>query len=240
MRPERTPSSTESIWVIGGGKFGRLAVRLLHKSTPSAKIIVVDKKPISDLPPDIDVVCAEGVEWLIEQRLSESLVTMIIPVIPIHLAAEWLKLKLGADGGIVSSEEIPENLLQQLPHPIRVRPDKIVISHADFICPENCSEPDTLCSYTHQLRPPPLYTILEEMDCGDLTPIIIRSRQFAPGVGGFYLKDLWHLLTRAKSLPGVHTRSGLRCPADDTLSPIAFTRNDTPTLPHRTRHPLRR
>ena len=222
MRPERTPSSTESIWVIGGGKFGRLAVRLLHKETPSATIIVVDHKLISDLPPDIEVVCGEGVEWLAEQRFSESLVTKIIPVIPVHLTAEWLKLKLGADGGSLSSVEISENLLQQLPHPIRVRPDKIVISHADFICPENCSEPDTLCTYTQQLRPPSLYGVLETMDWGDLTPIIVRSRQFAPGVGGFYLKDLWNLLIRAKSLPGVPLLIGTACKCHGVLDSFCY------------------
>jgi len=222
VKPEKISSSTESIWVIGGGKFGRRAVRLLHKATPSAEIIVVDHELIPDLPPDIEVVCGEGVEWLAEQCVSDSLVTKIIPVIPVHLAAEWLKMKLASDGGVLSSEEIPENLLQQLPHPIRVRPDKIVISHADFICPENCSEPDTLCSYTQQLRPPPLYTILETMDWGDLTPIIIRSRQFAAGVGGFYLKDLWNLLIRAKSLPEVPLLIGTACKCHGVLDSFCY------------------
>lgn len=222
---KKIPSSTESIWIIGGGKFGRRAVRLLHKGTPSATIFVVDQKPLSDLPLGIEVVCAEGVEWLAQQGLSESLATKIIPVIPIHLAAQWLKVKLEADGGCLSSEEIPENLLQQLPHPIRLRPDKIVISHADFICPENCSEPDTLCSYTHQLRSPPLYGILEEMDCDDLTPIIIRSRQFAPGVGGFYLQDLCNLLARAKSLPEVPLLIGTSCKCHGVLDCFSYKVN---------------
>ena len=222
VKPKAISSSTESIWVIGCGKFGRRAVRLLHRAAPSATIVVVDRKPISELPADIETVCADGVGWLAEQQFSEPLVTKIIPVVPVHLAAEWLKLKLRADGGRLLSEEIPENLLQQLPHPIRVRPDKIVISHADFICPENCSEPDSLCSYTQQLRPPPLYGVLEKMDCGDLTPLIIRSRQFAPGVGGFYLKDLWNLLNRAKSLPGVPLLIGTACKCHGVLDSFCY------------------
>lgn len=222
VRPEKITSSTQSIWVIGGGKFGRRAVRLLHKGTPSATIIVVDNEPISDLPPDIEVVCGEGAEWLAEQSFSETLVTKIIPVIPVHLTAEWLKLKLETDGGSLSSVEIPENILQQLPHPIRLRPDKIVISHADFICPENCSEPNTLCTYTQQLRMPPLYDVLETMDWGDLTPIIVRSRQFAPGVGGFYLKDLCNVLIRAKSLPGVPLLIGTACKCHGVLDSFCY------------------
>ena len=222
VNTKKLVSSTESIWIIGGGKFGRRAVRLLHKREPSAKIIVVDEKPCTDLPAGIEFVCAEGVQWLAQQGLSESRVTKIIPVIPIHLAVDWLKVKLEASGGCLFSEVIPENILQQLPHPIRIRPDKIVVSHADFICPENCSEPDTLCSYTHQLRPPVLYGILEEIDCADLTPIIIRSRQFAPGVGGFYLQDLCKLLTRVKSLPGVPLLIGTACKCHGVLDSFSY------------------
>ena len=222
MHTTKKSSTNEYIWVIGGGKFGRRAVRLLHKGAPSAKIIVVDKKPLSDLPPGIEGVGAEGIEWLTQQGLSESRVTKVIPVIPIHLAAEWLKLELGAHGGCISFEEIPKNIVKQLPHPIRLQPDKIVISHADFICPENCSEPDALCSYTHKRRPPPLYGILEDIDCGVFTPIIIRSRQFAPGVGGFYLQDLYNLLTQAKSLPGVPLLIGTACKCHGVLDSFSF------------------
>lgn len=222
VNPENISSSSEAIWVIGGGNFGRRAVRLLQKQTPTAKFFVVDQKPIFELPPDVEIICQEGVGWLVQQRFSESFATKIIPVIPVHLAADWLKLKFEADGGRVIFEEIPANLFSQLPHPIRIRSDKVVISHADFICPETCSEPDEICSYTHKKRPPPLYNLLQKMDCGDLTPIIIRSRQFAPGVGGFFLRDLWDLLNQAKSLPGVPLIIGSACKCHGVLDSFSY------------------
>lgn len=213
---ENISSQPETIWIIGGGKFGQHAVRLLHNKSPSAKMIVIDHKPIVDLPSSVEIVCADGVDWLSRQPFLESM-TKIIPVIPVHLAADCLKMKLRAEGKKVYFEGIPENLLNHLPHSIRLSPDKIVTSHADFICPETCSEPDRLCSFTHQLRPPPLYSLLQEMQWQELTPLIIRSRQFAPGVGGFFLKDIWNLFDQAKSLPGVPLVIGTACKCHGVL-----------------------
>ncbi len=183
---------------------------------------MVDQQFDSDLNPNIEFVCADGVEWLAEQPLSDSHITKIIPVIPVHLAAEWLKRKLTIDGGLLSSQKIPERVIDQLPHPIRLSHDKIVISYADFICPDNCVEPSDICSYTKERRSPPLYDVLEAMDCGDFLPIIVRSRQFAPGVGGFYLNDLSEILTRAKSLPGVPLLIGTACKCHGVLDSFSY------------------
>lgn len=222
VNQEKILQATDSIWVIGAGKFGKRAIKLLRRTTSPSGFIVVDQKVIDDLQPDIEFVCADGVEWLADQPVSDSHVAKIIPVIPVHLAAEWLKRKLAIDGGLLSSQKIPERLLHQLPHPIRLRHDKIVISYADFICPDNCVEPNDICSYTKELRPPPLYGVLETMDCGDFIPIIVRSRQFAPGVGGFYLKDLSDLLTRAKSLPDVPLLIGTACKCHGVLDSFSY------------------
>ena len=212
----------ESIWIIGGGKFGKRAVNLLHSATSSATFVLVDQQHVADLPPDIEFVCSDGVEWLVQQSVSDSALTKIIPVIPVHLAAEWLKQKLTADGGVVSSESIPESLVHQLPHPMRLGSDKIVISYADFICPDSCAEPEDICSYTQEQRPQPLYEVLEKMDCGDFLSLIVRSKQFAPGVGGFYLKDLCDLLIRARSLPDVPLLLATACKCHGVLDGFSY------------------
>lgn len=227
LEKKRKSQSPGTTWVIGGGKFGRRAVKLLHNATASMKFVVVDQQSVTDLPLDIEFVRADGVEWLAEQPLSDDFVTKIIPVIPVHLAAEWLKRKLTGEGAVVSPLTIPESLIDQLPHPIRLRADKIVISHADFICPDNCAEPDNICSYTQELRPPPLNKLLETMDCGDFTQIIIRSIQFAPGVGGFYLKDLYNALVRVKSLPDVPLLIGTACKCHGALDSFCFKDNQS-------------
>ncbi len=187
--------------MIGGGKFGQRGVRLLREKAPEAKIIMVEQQPVADLQSGVAFVESDGVEWLVQHLQSESSVTKIIPAIPVHLAVEWLKRKLLIEGRTIRPIEIPEKLLRSFPHPKRLSSSKCVLSHADFTCPESCSEPDTLCSYTHEPRPPSLFNLIETMDCGDFVQIVIRSRQFCPGLGGFFPEDLWTLLARTKLLP---------------------------------------
>lgn len=222
VKTDKRSRTMESIWVIGAGKFGKRAVELLHSATSSTTFVLVDQQPVTNLPPDIDFVCSDGVEWLVQQSVSDTALTKIIPVIPVHLAAEWLKRKLAADGGVVSLERIPESLLDQLPHPMRLRSDKVVVSYADFICPDNCLEPDEICTHTQELRPQPLYEVLEKMDIENFIPIIVRSKQFAPGVGGFYLKDLYDLLTQARLLPDVPLLIGTACKCHGVIDSFSY------------------
>jgi len=210
-KQESSASSDETVWVLGGGQFGQRAVDLLRKAAPAATLVVIDRQPPGDLPADVECVRADGVAWLVEHFFPQTRVGKIIPAIPRHLAAEWLKRKLAEEGADVCALDIPEDLLLRFPHPMRLSPGQVVMSHADFICPPNCAEPDELCSYTRRPRPTPLYRLLETLDCGSFTPLIVRSRQFAAGVGGFFPEDLWQLLARARSLPGTPLLVGSAC-----------------------------
>ncbi len=211
FKQHTTAAGHETFWVIGGGQFGRRAVELLKKDTPAGKIVMVDRLPLHNLPDDIEMVHADGIEWLTEHFTPAAAVDKIIPALPVHLAADWLKKKLISESRIVRATEIPEGQLYHFPHPIRINPSRVVMSHADFICPPNCSEPDSICTYTGKKRPPSLYCILETMVAGNFVPLIVRSRQFHSGVGGFFPEDLWHLLERARSLPETPLLIGTAC-----------------------------
>ena len=182
--------------MLGCGQFGRRAVRHLREAAPTSKIVVVDRLPVKDLLHDIDIVCADGVEWLVENLTPDADVCKIIPALPVHLAADWLKKKLLEENRIVRSVEISDEQLQQFPNPIRLTRSQSVISHADFLCPPGCSEPDDICTFTKEQRPPFLYHILETKVLGNFVPLILRSRQFSSGVGGFFPEDLWELSWR--------------------------------------------
>lgn len=218
-----TASSHETFWVIGCGQFGLRAVELLRKTTPSSHIIVVDSLPVNGLPAEIEIVCADGVEWLVEHFTPDANVHKIVPALPLHLAAEWLKKTLLAENRIVHTAEIPDTCLHHFPHPIRLSPDRVVMSHADFICPPNCSEPEELCTYTQQRRPLSLYRLLETTVVGNFSPLIVRSRQFASGVGGFIPEDLWRLLERSKTLPGTPLLIGTACKCHGVVDGLCHT-----------------
>jgi len=222
---ENSTSSPETIWVLGGGQFGRRAVDLLYKAAPGSNIIMVERLPVRDMRANIEVVCADGVEWLNEHFTPDSIVSKIIPALPLHVAADWLKKKLADENRIVHSAEITEQHLHLFPHPLRLSLSRVVMSHADFLCPPNCSEPGDICTYTGQQRPLSLYRLLEELTFDDFVPLIVRSRQFASGVGGFFPEDLWHLLERARLLAATPLLIGTACKCHGIVDGLFHTRS---------------
>lgn len=191
----------ESIWILGGGQFGRHAASMLHKNSPNADIILVEKETLAEMPENVNCIHEDGVHWLARNLTIDSKVTKIVPALPLHLATEWLKHLLSEKGITWQPVDIPNDVLNRFPHPIRQSPSQAVLSHADFICPAHCNEPDNICTHTGQERPQALYKLIENMNNGPFTSLVIRSRQFAPGVGGFFPEDLWHLSQQAESRP---------------------------------------
>lgn len=210
-KQEGIASSRQICWVLGGGQFGRHAVEQLRKVDPDSEMVVIDKQPVRDLPNDIEIVCADGVEWFTENFLPAARVDKIVPALPIHLAADWLKKRLKSELRSVQSVEIPDAHIHHFPHPLRLSPSRLVTSHADFLCPANCSEPAAFCTYTKKPRPLSLDRLLATLTIEDFTPLILTSRQFAPGVGGFFPEDLWTLLERVGLLPGTPLLIGTAC-----------------------------
>ena len=198
--------------VLGYGRFGRLAVKFLQGSLGNnASILVVDSKPQNNVPDDVQFVCAEAVAWLVRELHDNSEVQRIIPALPVHFAVRWLTGKLIEEGWRVIPCTLDDSLLAKLPHHFRLNQYSATTSHADFLCPVNCAEPEDICSYTGQKRPEPLNQILNSLASEQFTPLIVRSRQFAPGVGGYYPEDLYALLHKAKKLANLQLLVGTAC-----------------------------
>lgn len=204
-------SDPEIIWIIGGGKFGKhAAVRLWHRA-PHAEIIMVDREEIANPPKNLTFIRADGVAWLADNLTPDSGVSKIIPALPLHLAVDWLQKILPEQGLESRLFELPDGLLAKLPHPIRQSPSRAVLSHADFICPESCSEPAAICTHTGKTRPPELFKLIGELEYPPFKPLVLRSRQFAAGVGGFLPGDLWDLCTRVISAKTTPLLIGTAC-----------------------------
>ena len=143
----------EKIWVLGSGTFGVRAVRPLSGIHGAGSITLVDPSAQAlDQATVIGInkVCEEGAAFL-HKNLSESeRPDWIIPALPVHLAWEWILLKLGQNRLVRSP--LPEILVSSLPNAITGDSGDIYVSHADFICPPNCSEPDQFCTRTGEPR----------------------------------------------------------------------------------------
>lgn len=216
-------SSYQTCWVLGCGQFGRRAIEQLRTINPACEIVVIDYQPIHDLPDDVEMVCADGVAWFTENFTAAAKVDAIIPALPFHLAADWLTRKLTSELKRVQPVKIPDALLHHFPHPLRLSPSRLVTSHADFLCPANCPEPDSICTYTKMPRPLSLDRLLATLDIEDFVPLILTSRQFAAGVGGFFPEDLWTILERFRGLPGTAVLIGTACKCHGIVDGICYS-----------------
>ena len=73
------------------------------------------------------------------------------------------------------------------------------MSIADFICPDNCPEPPDICTVTRKPRPYSLFEHLEGVGTDRFTPVVIRSHQLAPGLGGYTPEMLYDTLKKVKN-----------------------------------------
>jgi hypothetical protein len=177
----------DSYWIIGAGRFGTRAVEKLNKKYPEAALTVVDHDQealdrLSYLP--VERVCKEGASYVKAHLDTQIIPDWIIPAVPVHLAFEWLRLKL-SNHGRIEVLSVPREIERVLPNPVRGTQGQLFVSYADFRCPDNCTEPLDRCTFTGQLRKGLLHRRIEEICYKDYQSIVIRSHQLAPGVGGY-------------------------------------------------------
>ena len=192
-------------WIIGAGKFGARAAEELCRKKPEARFIVVDKdqealKRLNHLP--VKKVCQEGASYLHAHLDTDLAADWIVPAVPIHLAFEWVRLKM-LDRARIEVVPVPSEVASMLPNPVRGPKGQLYVSYADFLCPDHCMEPLDRCTVTGKPRKGLLYKTLEGLLYDDAISVVIRSRQLAPGAGGYGPEDLKESLGRVCRAKGL-------------------------------------
>jgi hypothetical protein len=187
----------KEIWIIGAGFFGSLALDRLDNGKYKFVIIDADPDNIEKLKGrNRTVICEEGVEFLEKNLRENNKPDWIIPALPVHLAAEWCLLKLGPEK--IFRIGMPDKIEDRVPNPSRGSLSEIYVSHATFICPDNCPEPKDICTHTGKKRKNSLYEILEKLKIPDRKSLVVRSLQLGNGVGGYRPEQLFDLLEQVK------------------------------------------
>jgi hypothetical protein len=122
----------------------------------------------------------------------------IVPAIPVHVAFAWLCRQLAA-GGEVTPIPVPTTLDHRVPNPLRDQTGALYASLATFRCPDDCDEPVGECTVTGEHREANMYDLIRRIEVEGHVTRVVRSRQLAPGVGGYRLSVLWSLLEAARS-----------------------------------------
>lgn len=176
-------------WIIGGGKFGSRAAHYLSGKDKDARILLIDSNPdtLEGWKGPIDTVQADGITYLKHHLDGGNNMTMpdwIVPAIPIHVAFEWIRCTLKTNLH-VTPISVPEILASFVPNPVWGKEGELYMSYAKFTCPEDCIEPQDLCTVSGKPRKTDLYHVLEKVKIADFRSVVIRSHQLAPGVGGY-------------------------------------------------------
>jgi hypothetical protein len=191
------------VWILGAGHFGQIAARRLLRRAPEASLLVVDtqRERLGELEASLGLatLAEDAMSFLQRQPLSDD--QWIIPAIPIHVALRWLVSALEGKGR-ASIVPVPTEVDALVPNPYRVACGTLYASYASFRCPDACSEPDRLCTHTHQPRLGNLFEHLAALQLPGVAVEVIRSWQLAPGVGGYPGIQLREVLQRLEQRPG--------------------------------------
>jgi len=183
------------VWVVGAGRFGLRAFCKLRKRI-DARCILIDNdlKTCEDVGAlTEDVVCEDAVDFLVRRLKRMGGPEWIVPAVPVHLIFEWMRRRLNGPK-VIRTMPVPGAVAETLPNPMEGEHGELYVSNADFMCPANCKEPDSVCSYTGKARPRILFQSLRELRHAPFRSIVIRSRQLAPGVGGYTPRNLFEVL----------------------------------------------
>jgi hypothetical protein len=124
--------------------------------------------------------------------------------------------------------QVPEVLKSELPFTWPGNEGSLLVSYADFTCPSDCAEPAGRCTVTGEARELPLHEMMARMRPEGYGVHIIRSRQLAPGVGGYAFKALKEL--PVKTSPGKMKKwiIGTACRCHGTLSALEYLQPGDP------------
>ena len=186
----------QSIWILGAGRLGRRAAVALRQKYPQAGIVLIDSsgKACAQMEKrSFNVFCREGIGHLLKNLKAGRGPDWIVPMIPVHVAYEWMRRKLEKTYRI-QPVAVPSEVAENLPNPIRGADGQVYMTNATFICPWNCPEPDDICTHTGKPRPQILHRFLENIAHPEFRKVVVQSLQLAPGIGGYQPATLFKML----------------------------------------------
>ncbi len=191
----------ETIWIIGAGTFGLRAAKLLTDQGSRYGVTLVDQdRTALDRAKDLgcDIEMGDGIDFLRAQLTPNDGPDWIVPAVPVHLAWKWCTRVCPG----LNPTEVPPGLDRKIPNFMKGNNGDIYTSHANFICPPNCNEPDRNCTATGLPRKQPMYEVLAGLSCDRYASLVIQSRQLGPGLGGYRSSSLFSLKHRIEKARG--------------------------------------
>ncbi|MBS3810083.1 MAG: potassium transporter [Desulfobacterales bacterium] len=193
----------ERIWIIGAGRFGKIALERLASQSKDRRFLVVDSEAGNltfETQSNVELRHEDGAAFLKRELDQQHAPDWIIPALPVHLAARWC---LDEGGGLqVCRCMPPEGVESFLPNLICGISGDLYVSIADFMCPDNCPEPADHCPMTGKKREENMSDKIRRMKIPGFKVLVLQSRQLAPGVGGYRPEELFGLRREVEEKTG--------------------------------------
>ena len=195
-----------AVLIIGAGHFGHRAARIMSQESPGPLLVLdKDEKALSGLNGlQVVRIQKDGTLFLAECFHKLTPEHTIVPAVPLHLAYEWMKAYMKETHTILQTP-VPDAVRAQCPFWWDGSEGSLLVSYANFLCPDDCPEPE-YCTVTGERRDNPLYRLIGGLKAPGLSVHVIRSHQLAPGLGGYKVKDLAHAV---ESISGGRQRNWL-------------------------------
>ena len=190
--------------IVGGGKYGCIAVEYLRKN--KRVFVLVDKDPNCLAAKKFGLKTSNQIstagEYFVHGEIDRVLALVerlkpeyVFPTAPIHIAAELAKLKFE----LAPWDEAIDCILANLPASVVLQAGKgnlIVSYNRDNECLEKCASPE-VCPSTHKRKPCTMDKLMK-FACPE--GIILISHQLAPGMGALKGKELLEFFAQAEKL----------------------------------------
>lgn len=183
--PARPRAGRGKVLVVGGGRFGVLAVARL----PGRVLAVVEPAPSPALrATGAEIWEMDGLAGLRRALAQPRPPAWVAPCLPRHLFAGWLRAEL--PGQKPRTLALAPGALPALPSVLAGREGQLYLSLTGSLCPDDCAEPARRCPKTGQARQRNLYDLLAGLNLPGLMPAVLVSRQLAPGLGGVRVAEM--------------------------------------------------
>jgi hypothetical protein len=205
----------KQVFIVGFGKFGKLALTQGVRRWGKARIWIIDSRPEAlvnlEITPNSRIrILADGPHFLTQFQQWIGDEDWIIPALPIHLAWKWLGLNVKIPKGHRTVLP-PQGFGVGLPFH-QESTQGFFLSYANFLCPEKCPSPRYHCYKTKEKRTVPLWKFIADQPGLKGTLGVIESRQIAPGVGGYAFKELRRIRGLARNAePPFFVATACRC-----------------------------
>lgn len=193
-------------FILGAGKFGKLALTRLSAHNGTARFLVMDLCPEAlrsaqaHLGKPGEFLLGDAIAYLAAHLAPDFPIDWLIPAIPVHVAYAWFRRGPGRDCHL-EGFPVPKDLESLAATAFRGPEGELYLSRASHLCPDDCPEPET-CPVTGEDREPPLWQLLAARSRPELPLLVVPSRLLTPGVGGYPPRELLRLAREALEISG--------------------------------------